>query len=151
MIGADQIKILGRKIQQNEEQYDLDRKAAKISAFSFNNLDKYEYLTGEDLDLKPSTVEQARFQYSALGKFFNRGLREEDKKEGLLKRLKNIKEKSKEKLEVFSKANKTSRLAKNERDYNYKSKFAFYRFYRDFKKFQKRSLGSKYNDIIEFW
>ena len=92
MIGADQIKILGRKIQQNEEQYDLDRKAAKISAFSFNNLDKYEYLTGEDLDLKPSTVEQARFEYSPLGKVFNRGLKEEDKKEGLLKILKNIKE-----------------------------------------------------------
>ena len=42
---------------QNEAQYDLDRKAAKISALSSNNLDKYEYLTGEDLGLKPSTVE----------------------------------------------------------------------------------------------
>ena len=150
MTVIDQIKILDRKFMQNEAQNDLDRKAAKISALSFNNLD-YEYLTGEDLDLKPSTVEQARFQYSALGKFFNRGLKEEDKKEGLLKRLKNIKEKSKEKLEVFSKANKTSRLAKNERDYNYKSKFAFYGFYRDFEKFKIRSLRSKYNDIIELW
>ena len=55
-------------------------------------MDKYEYLTGEDLDLKPSTVEQARFEYSPLGKVFNRGLKEEDKKEGLLKILKNIKE-----------------------------------------------------------
>ena len=35
---------------QNEAQYDSDRKAAKISALSSNNLDKYEYLTGEDLD-----------------------------------------------------------------------------------------------------
>ena len=51
----DQIKILDRKIMQNEALYDLDRKAAKISALSFNNLDKYEYLTGEDLGLKPST------------------------------------------------------------------------------------------------
>ena len=34
---------------QNEAQYDLDRKATKISALSSNNLDKYEYLTGEDL------------------------------------------------------------------------------------------------------
>ena len=32
---------------QNEAQYDLDRKAAEISALSSNNLDKYEYLTGE--------------------------------------------------------------------------------------------------------
>ena len=61
---------------QNEAQYDLDRKAAKISAMSSNNLDKYEYLTGEDLDLKPSTVEQERFEYSPLIKFFNKGLKE---------------------------------------------------------------------------
>ena len=54
------------------------------------NLDKYEYLTGENLDLKPSTVEQAKFEYSPLGKIFNEGLSEDDKKEGLLKRLKNI-------------------------------------------------------------
>ena len=48
---TDQIKILDRKIFQNKAQYDLDRKAAKIFALSFNNLDKYEYLTGEDLGL----------------------------------------------------------------------------------------------------
>ena len=45
---------------QNEAQYDLDRKAAKISALSSNNLDKYGYLTGKDLGLKPSTVQQAK-------------------------------------------------------------------------------------------
>ena len=56
---------------QNEAQHDLDRKATKVSALSSNNLDKYEYLTGEDLDLEPSTVKQARFEYSPLGKFFN--------------------------------------------------------------------------------
>ena len=55
MTVADQIEILGRKIMQNELQY-LDRKAAKISALSSNNLDKYEYLTGEDLGLKLNTV-----------------------------------------------------------------------------------------------
>ena len=55
MTVTDEIKILDRKIMQNEAQYDLDGKADKISALSFNNLDKYEYLTGEDLGLKPST------------------------------------------------------------------------------------------------
>ena len=87
---TDQIKILNRKIIQNEAQYDLDRKAAKISALPSNNLDKYEYLTGEDLGLKPSTVEQAKFEYSPLGKIFNKGLDKDDQKEGLFKRLKNI-------------------------------------------------------------
>ena len=28
---------------QNEAQYDLDRKTAKISTLSSNNLDKYEF------------------------------------------------------------------------------------------------------------
>ena len=94
MTVPDQIKILDRKIMQNEAQYDLDRKAAKISALSSNNLDKYEYLTGEDLGLKPSTVEQAKFEYSPLGKIFNKGLHKDDQKEGLFKRLKNIEDKS---------------------------------------------------------
>ena len=90
MIVTDHIKILDRKIKQNEAQYDLDRKAAKISALSSNNMDKYEYLTGEDLGLKPSTVEQAKFEYSPLCKVFNKELKDEGKKEGFLKRLKNI-------------------------------------------------------------
>ena len=101
MTVTDQIKILNRKIKQNESQYDLDREAAKISALSSNNLDKYELLTGEDLDLKPSTVEQAKFEYSPLGKIFNKGLSEEDKKEGLLKKLKNIEDKNKQQLQVI--------------------------------------------------
>ena len=89
---TDQIKIFNRKIIQNETQYDLDRKAAKISALSSNNLDKYEYLTGEGLGLKPSSTEQIKFEYSPLGKTFNMGLdKEEDKKERLFKRLKYIK------------------------------------------------------------
>ena len=97
---TDQIKILDKKIMQNEAQYNLDRKAAKISALSSNNLDKYEYLTGEDLGLKPSTVEQAKFEYSPLGKIFNKGLDKDDQKEGLFKRLKNIKDKNEEQLQA---------------------------------------------------
>ena len=56
MTVTDQIKILDRKIKQNESQYDFGREAAKISALSSNNLEKYELLTGQDLGLKPSTV-----------------------------------------------------------------------------------------------
>ena len=48
MAVTDHIKILNRKIKQKGSQYDLDRKAAEISALSFKNLDKYELLTGED-------------------------------------------------------------------------------------------------------
>ena len=64
---TDQIKILNKKIMQNEAQCDLDIKAAKISALSSNNLDKYEYLISEDLGLKPRPIEQTKFEYSPLG------------------------------------------------------------------------------------
>ena len=93
---------------QNEAQYDLDRKAAKISALSSNNLDKYEYLTGEDLGLKPSTIEQTKFENSLLSKISNKGLSEDDKKEGLFKRLKNNESK------IKSQDKKELKLIKNE-------------------------------------
>ena len=101
MTVPDQIKILDRKIMQNEAQYDLDRKAAKISALASNNLEKYEYLTGEDIGLKPSTVEQAKFEYSPQGKVFTKGLHKNDQKERLFKRLKNIEDKNKEQLKAI--------------------------------------------------
>ena len=99
---TDQIIILDIKIMQNETQYDLDIKAAKIYALSSNNLDKYEYLSGEDLDLKPSTIEQAKFECSPLCKIFNMRLDKEEKykKEGLFKRLKNIEDKNEKLLEA---------------------------------------------------
>ena len=43
MTVTDQIKILDRKIKQNEAQYDLDREAARISERSSKNFDKVEY------------------------------------------------------------------------------------------------------------
>ena len=50
MTVTDQIKILDDKIKSNQVQYDLGREAAKISMLpSRNLLDKYGYLTGEDL------------------------------------------------------------------------------------------------------
>ena len=115
MTVTDQIKILNRKFKQNESEYDLDREAAKISALSFKNIDKYELLTGEDLGLKPSTVEEAKFEYSPLGKIFNKDLSEEDKKEGLLKRLENIKDKNNELLNKFSTTNKTPKNKTNKK------------------------------------
>ena len=64
---SDQLKIIDNKIKANETQYDFDRLVAKISGYSSGDLRKYEYLTGEDLEYKPSVVEQARFDYSPLG------------------------------------------------------------------------------------
>ena len=47
MTVADQFKNFDRKIKQNEAQYNLDRKAAKISGLPSENLPKCEHSTGE--------------------------------------------------------------------------------------------------------
>ena len=96
-----QIKIFVRKIKQNKAQYNLERKAGKISALSSNNLDKYKCLTEEYLGRKPSTVEQARFEYSPLGKIFDEGLKKEGNRERLLKRLKNNEDENEERLKAI--------------------------------------------------
>ena len=57
------MKILDDKIRSNKAQYDLDRQNAKISTLSSGELDKYEYLTGEDLEYKPDLVQKAKFEY----------------------------------------------------------------------------------------
>ena len=101
MILNEQVKILDEKIKANKTQYDLDRETAKIAALSSDELDKYEYLTGEDLGYKPGVVEKAKFGYSSLGKVFNKGLDESDINEGLLKRLENIENKSEEQLKMI--------------------------------------------------
>ena len=88
---TEQVKVLDDKIKTNKAQYELDREAAKISALSSGELEKYEYLTSEDLGCKPDVVQKAKFEYSQLGKVFNKGLDESDKKDGLLKRLKKAK------------------------------------------------------------
>ena len=144
MTVTDQLKIIDNKIKANQAQYDLDRLAAKISAYSSGDLRKYEYLTGEDLGYKPSVFEQAKFDTKGLGK--------NDQKEGLFKRLENIKDKNEELLKAFSTANRVSKTAKNQSDFNYDSRYAFYRFYRDFENFKRMvSIDSKHGELKEFY
>ena len=90
----EQIKILDNKIRSNQAQYDLDRQNTEISALSSGELDKYEYLTGEDLGYKPDVVQKAKL------------LKTNEKQEGLLKKLKNIEDKTDNQL----KENKESQL-----------------------------------------
>ena len=94
MTRKEQNKILDNKIKANNAQYNLDRMNAEISAYSSGDLPKYKYLTKKDLAYKPDAFEQAKFEYSPLGKVFTDGLDKSDRKEGLLKRLKNIEDKS---------------------------------------------------------
>ena len=94
MTRKEQIEILDNEIKANNAQYDLDRMNAEISAYSSGDLPKYEYLTKKYLGYKPDVLEQAKFEYSPLGKVFTDGLDKSDKNEGLLKRFKNTEDKS---------------------------------------------------------
>ena len=57
-----------------EDQYDINREAAKISALSSGKIDKYENLTGEEIlpSNKQQIIGQAKFTYSPLGKAFEK-------------------------------------------------------------------------------
>ena len=83
---------------------------------SSNNLYKYEYLIGEDLDLKPSTIEQTKFEYSPLGKMFNMGLDKDDQNVGLFKRLKNIENAQKNLISNGDKGKDKKKLQRNNID-----------------------------------
>ena len=146
MTVTDQIKILNRRIKQNESQYDLRREAAKISVLSSNNLDKYELLTDGDLGLKPSTAEQEKFEYSPLGKIFNKGLSEDDKKEGILKRLENIKDKNDELLNTINTTNKASKNKINNQSKKlvYNTEYSFSKL-KNISNIKKLSLDSMFN------
>ena len=58
------------QIKDEKLQYDINREAAKISALSSGKLDKYEYLTGEEIlpSYQQQIIQQTKFNYSPLGK-----------------------------------------------------------------------------------
>ena len=65
------------EIKDGKLQHDINRDATKISSLSSGKLNKYEYLTGEDI--LPSTqqqiIEQTKFTYSSLGKAFDKQIK----------------------------------------------------------------------------
>ena len=60
------------QIKDEKLKYDINREAAKISALSSAKIDKYEYLTGEDASNQQQIIEQAKLNYSPLGKAFEK-------------------------------------------------------------------------------
>ena len=62
------------QIKDEKLQYDINREAAKISALSSGKIDKYEYLTGEEIlpSNQQQIIEQAKFTYSPLAKAFEK-------------------------------------------------------------------------------
>ena len=152
MTRKQQNKILDDKIKANNAQYNLDRMNAEISAYSSGDLPKYEYLTKKDLGYKPDAFEQAKFEYSPLGKVFTDGLDKSDKNEGLLKRLKNIEDKSNNQLLTIK--NIPRPAIKGENNGNVSDE---YKTIQDFKQelMDKNRLKlsgvKKFDDIVNKW
>ena len=61
---------VGDQIKGEKLQYDINREVAKISALLSGKLDKYQYLTGEEIlpSNQQQIIQQAKFNYSPLGK-----------------------------------------------------------------------------------
>ena len=78
------------KIRDEKLQYDINREAANISALSSGKIDKYEYLTGQEIlpSDQSRIIEQAKFTYFPLGKAFE-------------KQTKKLKNKDKNKLKFY--------------------------------------------------
>ena len=74
MTRKEQNKILDNKIESNINQYKVDRLNEEMSAFSSGDLNKYEFLTRNDLQYKSNALDKARFEFSPLGKTFSTGL-----------------------------------------------------------------------------
>ena len=119
---TDELKILDNKIKANQAQHDLGREAAKISALpSKDLLQKYEYLTGENLGHRPSMLEKTKFEYSPLSMSL---------------------------IKTFRKDN-VKNIANRESDFIYDSKHSFCRFYKEYE-LEEMSLDSKYNKLKKF-
>ena len=93
------------KIRDEKLQYDINREAAKISVLSSGEIDKYEYLTGEEI--LPSDqgrmMEQAKFTYSPLGK-------------ALEKQTKTIEDEGKKQIKALQKHGKQLIMSSGEKD-----------------------------------
>ena len=65
------------QIRDEKLQYDINRKAAEISALSSGKIDKYEYLTGKKIlpSNQQHIIEQTKFTYSPLGNAFEKQIK----------------------------------------------------------------------------
>ena len=71
------IMTINDQIRDEKRQYDINREAAIISAWSSGKIYKYEYLTGEDIlpSNQQQIIELAKLTYSPLGKAFEKQIR----------------------------------------------------------------------------
>ena len=103
------------QIRNEKLQYDINKKAAIISALSSNKIDKYEHVTGEEIlpSNQQQITEQGKFTSSHLGKAFEKLIKTiEGQGEKQVKSLKdlNLKDQSKSIEGIFPKGNETNEI-----------------------------------------
>ena len=106
------------QIKDKKLQYDINREAANIAALSSSKIDKYEYLTGEEIlpSNENQVMEQPKFSYFSLGKAFKKQTKTiEDQGEKRIKALKDLKPKEQTK-SIENKSDKKPLM--NEEIYN---------------------------------
>ena len=126
-------------IEDQKLQHDINREAAKISALSSSKIDKYEYLTGEEIltCIQQQIIEQAKFIYSPLGNAFEQQIK--------------IKIKDQEEKQIKAINNTNKQLVNINNDYDYKNKLLLPREREIFKNISNKRLDkieeiSKKND-----
>ena len=118
--------ILDVKIKANTAEYDLGREVSKISALSSKDLlEKYEYLTGEDLGHRQSMLEKTKFEYSPFGAVL----------------VDNVKKKTN--------TNKVNIKKKQDKNLIYNSQDSFIKF-KDIDEFKELSLDSMSKKLNDF-
>ena len=70
----NKILTIDGQIRDEKLQYNIIREGVKISALSSGKIDKYEYLTGEEIlpFNQKQIIGKAKFTYSPLGKAFEK-------------------------------------------------------------------------------
>ena len=68
---------IDNRIRDEKLQYDINREAAILSTLSSSKIDKYEYLTGEEIlaSNQQEIIEQGKLTFSPLGKAFEKQIK----------------------------------------------------------------------------
>ena len=123
------------KIKDEKLQYDINREAAKISASSSGKIDKYEYLTGEEIlpSNQQQIIQQATFTYSPLGKTFE-------------KQIKSIEDQGNKQVEALEILKPKETKPIEEKPYEYSSYFL-----NGLAKIRESNEPIDYNDLIYYY
>ena len=129
------------QIKDEKLQYDINRKAAKMSALSSGKIDKYEYLTGEEMlpSNQQQIIQQAKFAYSPLRK-------------ALEKQMKTIENQGKKQVKAIQDNKQIVNKDDNYKDDDYKDKLLLLREKEIFKAIYNKRLDKieELNNKIDY-